>query len=119
MESVHFSSEITLTGSAFGSSLYGLAVGQILPAGSTAPARLTLAHSPFDSPATMVPPWATNAFIASVSLGSGAATLSPNRSRTRCLMAWSEQRGSEPASLHQPAVASSPVVRRSQAAFRA
>jgi hypothetical protein len=51
-----------------------------------------LAHSPFDKPTTMVPPWDWKRFIASMSLGSGAATFAPNRRRTRCLMASSEQR---------------------------
>src|ERR1700720_2356595 len=114
MPSVHLSSATKLAGSAFELLLYGFAVGQIWPAGSTAPARLTLAHSPLLRPATMVPPCDWNAFIASMSLGSGAATASPNRSRIRCLMASSEHRGSEPASLHHPAVPSSSVLRRSK-----
>src|SRR5690348_12841565 len=113
MPPLHLSSGITVTGLASGSREYGRAVGQTWPAGGAAPERRTLAHSPLDRPATMVPPWDWNRFIASVSLGSGAATFSPNRRRTRCLMASSEQRWPEPASLHQPAVASSPVLRRS------
>src|SRR5687768_11076169 len=113
MASVHFCSGTRSTGLASGSALYGLAVGQIWPAGGTAPERRTLAHPPLDRPTTIVPPCEVNRFIASVSDGSGAATLSPNRSRTRCLMASSEQRGSPPASLHHGAVASSSVVSRS------
>ena len=61
----------------------------------------------------MVPPCDWKRFIASVSLGSGDATFSPNRRRIRCLMASSEQCGSEPASLLQAAVASSSTVSRS------